>query len=553
MGKNQHSKDRLHVRPTEWATDGAGFKAKKTPFSKLPLDCCFLSLQPFDKPVGTRDGQVFEVAFIIAYIKKYGRNPVNGGQLQVSDLVPLHFHKNNEGKIHCPVLFKVFTNHSHVVLNAVSGHVTSFEAAEELNRKNKNFKCLMSGQTFKWPDIVTIQHGEDLTSREVAKFYFMVEGQQEEIVKTITHKKAKKSAKEEDEDLKTIRRNPAMERIYEEKAKIKAEEAAEKALAVTDESPAEEKKGLAPNAGTQRRANDRYTDGMVAESFTSTATPVRKLNEKRLMTDQEDLEEIYETVRKAKTKGYVRVVTTEGMLNIELHCNIVPRTTDNFLRLCEKDYYKDTIFHRLIHNFMMQGGDPTNTGRGGESAFEKGKAFNDELDSRLSHQGPGIVSMANNGKNTNKSQFFVTLKSCAHLDNKHSIFGRVVGGLPLLDAYNKWDVGEKDRPTKDIRVLRTEVFKNPFRDACTELAKPKVEKDINPEATWFSNRKDPMQEHKNRESTTVGKYLAEPNVQLLPSEKKKRGPEELPSQEMEYAQVPQKSKRARTAFDFSVF
>merc|ERR1719379_440885 len=201
----------------------------------------------------------------------------------------------------------------------------------------------------------------------------------------------------------------------------------------------------------------------MAASFTSTAQTVKKTNELRLMDEMEDLEELYNVVRKAKTKAYVRLVTSEGMLNLELHTNIVPRTTDNFLRLCEKDYYNGTHFHRLIHNFMMQGGDPTNSGRGGESAFEDGKAFKDEIDSRLSHQGPGIVSMATSGKNTNKSQFFISLKSCQHLDGKHSVFGRVVGGLQLLEVFNKWEV-EKDKPVKDIKIIRTEVFKNPFKE-----------------------------------------------------------------------------------------
>merc|ERR1719353_1290154 len=99
---------------------------------------------------------------------------------------------------------------------------------EELNRKNKNWKDLITGQTFKLQDIITIQRGDDLTSREVSKFYFMVEGQQEEVVKTITHKKAKLSAMQEEEDKLKIRRNPAMERIYEEKARIKEAEKAEK-------------------------------------------------------------------------------------------------------------------------------------------------------------------------------------------------------------------------------------------------------------------------------------------------------------------------------------
>jgi len=315
--------------------------------------------------------------------------------------------------------------------------------------------------------------------------------------------------------------------------------------------------------GRERKQNDRFTDGMVAESFTSTATPLRKQNDLRLMTEEEDLEDLYEVVRKSKTKGYVRIVTTEGMLNLELHCNIVPRTTDNFLRLCEKEYYNETIFHRLIHNFMIQGGDPTNTGRGGASAFEGGKAFKDEFDSRLSHQGPGVVSMANNGKNTNKSQFFVTLKSCAHLDNKHNVFGRVVGGLQLIELFNAAECGsgdmmrgrttDKDRPKKDIKIIRTEVFKNPFKDAVMELAKPKEDKTkagIAEEAAWFSNRRDPMEKHKNRDSNEVGKYLLDAPA---PLDGKKRKPDEPAPEELEYATVPQKTKKGRSAFDFSVF
>jgi peptidyl-prolyl cis-trans isomerase-like protein 2 len=392
----------------------------------------------------------------------------------------------------------------------------------------------------------------------------MQEGQQEEVTKTITHKRAKMTAAEEEEDSLKIRRNPAMQRIYEEKARIKEEEAKEKAAKDAQKAleDAKDEKGQAPNLGKERKANERFTDGMVAESFTSTATPLRVQNELRLMTDEEDLQEVYNEVKTKKAKAYVRLITSEGMLNIELHTNIVPRTCDNFLRLCEKDYYNDTIFHRLIQNFMMQGGDPTNTGRGGQSAFEGGKAFKDEFDSRLSHQGPGIISMANNGKNTNKSQFFVTLKSCQHLDNKHSVFGRVVGGLQLLDAFNKWETGQwddgsthkamvQDKPIKDIKLLRTEVFKNPFKEAVIEMAKPKVEKVVDPVATWFSNRRDPMEEHKNRNSASVGKYLDEPPPPLPGQAKRK--PDEVPREELEYATVPHKAKRVRTSFDFSAF
>lgn len=553
MGKNQHSKDGLHLRPTEWAQDGRGHKDKKrSPFAKLPLHCCALSLAPFENPVGTVDGGIFEVGNITRYIKRFGVNPLTGGKLTVKELIPLHFHKNAEGKIHCPVTFKVFTDHSHVVMNAISGHIYSFDAADQLNRKTKNFKDLMSGQPFKWTDIVTIQDPDDSEAREIAKFFYMQKGQQEEVIAEVTHRESKISA---DQKKDTLRTNAAISRIYEEKARIaeeKAKEDGEKAAARKEEDDKATKlkemevaKGLVP----VKKVNERYTSGAVAESFTSTTRNLTTQNELRLQTEDEALLELYETVRKKKAKGYVRVITSEGMLNIEVHCDMAPRTSDNFLRLCEREYYDNTPFHRLVHNFVIQGGDPTGTGRGGQSAFEGGHPFKDEFDARLTHKGPGVVSMANNGKNTNKSQFFVSLKSCEHLDLKHSVFGRVVGGLQLLEVFNRWETDEKDRPKKPIKLLRTEVFKNPFREAIAEAAKPKVEKEVDPVATWFSNRRDPMQEHRNRMSGEVGKYLEE--RPLPPARGEKPAGQELSAEEMEYAGVTAKSKRARTGFDFS--
>jgi len=546
MGKNQHSKDGLHLRPTEWAQDGRGFKARQqSPYQKLPLHCCALSLEPFESPVATRDGAVFEATNIIRYVKRFKANPVTGGRLEVSELVPLHFHRNPEGHFHCPVTFKVFTNHSHVVMNAVSGHIYSFDAVDQLNRKTKSWKDLITGEPFKWSDIVTIQDPDNSESREVQKFYFMQKGQQEEVIAEITHRESKKALEEKKD---TIRKNAALDRIYEEKAKLAEEKAKEEAAkepeAVKDVAQSLEQQVL-------RKQHERYSSGAMAESFTSTTRSLTTNNELRMQTEEEALLDLYDTVRKKKAKGYVRIVTTSGMLNLELHCDIAPRTSDSFLRLCDRAYFDGTIFHRLIQNFMMQGGDPTGTGRGGKSGFDGGHPFRDEFDSRLSHQGPGVVSMANNGKNTNKSQFFITLKSCQHLDLKHSIFGRVVGGLKLLEVFNKWETDEKEKPIKAIKILSTEVFKNPFKEAIAEAMAPKVEKVVDPVATWFSNRRDPMEEHRNRNSTEVGKYLDDAARSLPPVSGEKRASKELPSEEIEYANVACKSKKARTNFDFS--
>jgi len=549
MGKNQHSKDGLHLRPTEWAQDGAGFKERKqSPYAKLPLHCCALSLQPFESPVATPGGEIFDAKNIIAYIKRFGKNPVIGCKLEAKELTPVHFHKNDEGKFHCPVTFKVFTHYSNVALNIVSGHVYSWDAVDQLNRKTKNWSDLMTSQKFKWEDIIRIQDPDDCENRYVSKFYFMREGQQQEVTEEITHRGSKLTAEAKKD---TIRRTGAVERILDacddrrdEKAKEEAE--TEKPLAIAPEV---------------RKANVRYTDGAMAESFTSTTRNLKTTNELRPQTEEEELVDIYEGVRKKKLKGYVRLITSEGMLNLELHADFVPQTVDNFLQLCERDYYDNTIFHRLIHNFMLQGGDPTGTGRGGQSAFDGGHAFRDEFDSRLTHTGPGVVSMANNGKNTNKSQFFMSLKSCQHLDNKHSIFGRVVGGLPILDRLNNWSCDEKDKPKKDIKIMKIEIFKNPFKEVRAERSKPKKEeKVVDPVATWFSNRKDPMEEHPNRTSAAVGKYLDQgPSAQPLTFDTLKRArekerqkeAEELPTEELEYANVATRKKKLRTDFDFS--
>jgi cyclophilin family peptidyl-prolyl cis-trans isomerase len=125
-----------------------------------------------------------------------------------------------------------------------------------------------------------------------------------------------------------------------------------------------------------------------------------------------------------------------GDLNLELHCDVTPRTCENWLALAEAGYYDDTPFHRLIKHFMVQGGDPTGTGTGGCSIW--GPTFADEFDARLSHDGRGVVSMANAGPNTNGSQFFITFKSARHLDRKHTIFGKIVGGKDVSRLGGDW-------------------------------------------------------------------------------------------------------------------
>merc|ERR1712093_590690 len=124
-----------------------------------------------------------------------------------------------------------------------------------------------------------------------------------------------------------------------------------------------------------------------------------------------------------------------GSFTFELYINEAPKTCKNFYELASRGYYNGTIFHRVIKNFMAQGGDPTGTGKGGQSIY--GKKFEDELTRSLKHTGAGILSMANSGPSTNGSQFFVTLAPTPWLDGKHVVFGQVVAGEEALLALEK--------------------------------------------------------------------------------------------------------------------
>jgi len=147
------------------------------------------------------------------------------------------------------------------------------------------------------------------------------------------------------------------------------------------------------------------------------------------------------------------VETSMGTIEIGLNSKEAPKTVKNFMGLAEKGYYNGVIFHRVIDNFMIQGGDPTGTGRGGESIY--GKKFEDEIVPSLRHTGAGIVSMANAGPNTNGSQFFITLAPTPWLDGKHTIFGKVVNGMDVVQAIGKVETNPtNDRPMKDVVIKK---------------------------------------------------------------------------------------------------
>ncbi|XP_056293424.1 peptidyl-prolyl cis-trans isomerase-like 1 [Pseudoliparis swirei] len=147
--------------------------------------------------------------------------------------------------------------------------------------------------------------------------------------------------------------------------------------------------------------------------------------------------------------------TTMGTIVLELYWRQAPNTCKNFAELCRRDYYVNTKFHRIIKDFMVQGGDPTGTGRGGASIF--GKQFEDELNPELKFTGAGILAMANAGPDTNGSQFFFTLGPTQWLDGMHTIFGRVKEGMGVLNRIGMVETNGQDRPADDIKIIKTNV------------------------------------------------------------------------------------------------
>ncbi len=133
-----------------------------------------------------------------------------------------------------------------------------------------------------------------------------------------------------------------------------------------------------------------------------------------------------------KPATFAHFDTSMGKFTIELFEQQVPKTVANFVSLAEKKFYDGVTFHRVIDGFMIQGGDPTGTGRGGP-----GYKFDDEFHPQLKHDSEGILSMANAGPNTNGSQFFITLVPTPHLDGKHSVFGKVVEGMDVVKSIGK--------------------------------------------------------------------------------------------------------------------
>lgn len=462
----------------------AGFKAKAEaphPGARTPFDCCALSFQPFTHPVlalnpdGT--GYVFDLVNIIPWLKQHNNtNPITNEPLTPSDLITLHYARKPSGEIHDPISFKPFSEHSHIVAIATTGNVFLADSI-------KGGRDLVADVRFKKEDVVTLQNPHGLPPASVS-----------------TSARAKVVTTEKTKALSIVASSSVVKTAPKTKVSIP-----------WNASP--------------------YSTGLPGASLTSTSVDPQTQSSQLLWDEEELMFEDFATPPKGKGKekdigrrrAYVRVVTSlGGSLNLELYCEKAPKTCYNFLMLAKAGKYNNCLFHRLVPGFMIQTGDPTGTGAGGESYW--GTPFRDEYDMRnaAKHDSRGVVAMANKGPNTNGSQFYLTFKATPNLDKKHTVFGKLVGGEEVLDALEALPVKPgTERPAKPVRITEVIIYQDPFEEyksrqekkrakqaaAQEPSAQKAAEKKAEDEINWFGVKLGSNAPGANGASGGVGKYL----------------------------------------------
>lgn len=432
-------------------SDNSGHAA----FKRLPFTFCALSLQPFTTPVCTAEGLIFDHENIIRWLIKHDTNPVTGAPLKQTDLIKLNFVKNDAGEYVDPVTYKVLTDNTHIVAvrHGDSANAFAYDTIERLNIKPKMWKDLLTDEDFTRKDIITLQDPQNLESRNLSEFKYLKDGEDAGIPKE--EATINTSAMGNAADLKIMKAKEAVAKARAARANGTVTQPS--AQSNSNSNPKPRQTVSSALKSTPYNAT-HHTTGLAAASLTSTGVTPHTSAALALQTDEEYLLK----TRRVKSKGYITLTTTVGQLTIELYPEFAPRAVWNFIRLTQKGYYTRMPFHRNIRNFMIQCGDPTGTGRGGESIW--GKPFQDELEGPLKHDARGVISMANKGKNTNSSQFFMLYRPAPHLDRKHTIFGRVVDEEGVLKLLEETPVDSNDRPKEKIEIVEAKVLVDPFEE-----------------------------------------------------------------------------------------
>lgn len=518
----------------------------------------------------TSDGTIFDHTNILSWLKKHGTNPVTGKSLDSEDLIKLHFAKNEDGEMVDPVTFKVFGDNTHLAAIGKSGNVFAYDTIERLNVKAKMWRDLVSDEEFGRKDIIVLQDPQNVEARNLTSFKYLRDG-----VSTLTEEQLmdrndpSRNVNKEALGNAAVVLKPKKEEMPPPssvlRTAVKKPQRPPPPPTPPAPSPAATQSSLVkPSAKVSKPSSTnnsrsipynaaQHTTGKAAASFTSTGLTPYTSSERALLTDEEYMLK----PRRVKQKGYARIRTNHGAIDIELLPEFAPRAVWNFIQLAKTGYYTGVTFHRNIRHFMLQGGDPTGTGKGGASTW--GKNFADEFDGPSSHDARGIVSMANKGKNTNSSQFFITYRPAKQLDRKHTIFGRVVVGdnpsssMETLSRIENVKVTEADkRPVEDVIMTEVLIYVDPFEEFLREKRQREEKEREDQEmerrggrdddvVTWTGKRlrENINNNHINTTKNTVGKYF----FQSLPTTKSTTAPPP-PTTMAEEWETPETTRRA---------
>ena len=431
--------------------------------------------------------------------------------------------KNDEDEYVDPVTFKVFTDNTHIVALRNTGNVFSWDTVERLNIKAKNWKDLVNDDEFKRSDIITLQDPQNVASRDLSQFKYLQDGESTLTAEKVAERSAGVNEKNVGSAAKILKAKEAVARARSDREKAANPSNGEGAVEAQALSNARK-----PHADVTKSTRTtkplpynaaQHTTGQAAASFTSTGLTPNTSTERAIMSDEEYMLK----PKRVKQKGYARLSTNLGDLNIELYPEHAPKAVWNFIQLSKRGYYKGVQFHRNIRNFMIQGGDPTGTGRGGQSCW--GKSFADEFEGPLTHDSRGVVSMANKGKDTNTSQFFILYRAATHLNRKHTIFGRVIEDVDILKRLEDVPVEDKNRPTSRCEIEDIVVYVDPFEEflkqrsdqEAAEARKEEIKREGGTEddrTTWTGKRiRANGKVDDAGEDTGVGKYLKQAQVQ----------------------------------------
>lgn len=452
MGKHT---DKLFITHSEWAQGnhssssgkGTASSGLSAAVAALPFWTCSVSQQPIDKDCGVCDahGNVFDIKNIMPYIMRSKMNPVTRESLaSAGELTKLKIASNDQGKYIDPVSFREFQPLSTAVVIKSTGNVYLMSTIKEMCLKPGNLVDLVTEAPFTKSDVLKLKGGVGVL------------------------KKSDADAAQDKKDAQA------------------RQQAITKKRPLTDPN---EDQDFVPTKKSMLASHH------MAASLTSTSADINTKSQQLGIP----LERLL-VPKKYEVPGYVVLSTSLGDVTIELWPKYSPIAVYNFVALARSGYYDGTIFHRNVRGFMIQGGDPSGTGMGGKSADAfHGKPLKDEANTPYKHDARGILSMANKGKNTATSQFFITYRRTPHLDGKHTIFGKVVKNLQVLDAMERVPVDSQDRPTHKIVIKSVRILEDPFEEKAEEI-KEKEEEDVD-DSPWLKKS--------TGSAGGVGKYLAQ--------------------------------------------